>query len=306
MLLVCSLVWGKYYVHKEASISIKEIQADPARAIESLSQAIAIDPASSSALLKRGIAYRKLGDPQHAYSDLHKALDRSPRNLLARVELSKATLDIGNAKEALVILNPVIEEQADNFDVLVAYGLANVGMDNDNAAIDYFNSALAVAKDNDQRFIAQMDLAVPLSRVRRYDDSIKHLEAALAIRPNDAQAIWEMAHAYGEKGYFFHDQSFHAKALELATKALAIEPNSVGARMVKLDALFYLGERSQALLDLSTLIRDNPNEPTLLLQRSRMYADQGMYDLASRDLEAARRIMPTYAFDAKNLGLLQP
>jgi len=294
-----TVICGRIYVSRAASVSDAEIAANPSKAITDLSQALRVDPISSSTYFKRGIAYRKSDDPQHAYSDLQKAVSLSPGNIEARTEFAKAALDVGNLNEALTALKRITEGDPTNFDALNEKGIVEILMGNNIASIKDFEAALVVADSDASRFIAHINIAKPLMYERHFDDTITHLQAALKIRPNDPVGIGEMAAAYGKKG-------LHERALELANRSLAIDPSLDISRLARVAALFYLGKRNVAIKELSDLIRERPNDAALRIERAQMYTEERQEELAHADLSQVRLLMSAVP-DIKTLkkGLLE-
>lgn len=284
LLFLSAVVWGKIYAHQQASISTEDIASNPARAIESLTQALRADPTSSLAYLKRGIAYLKSNSPQRAYSDLENATELSPANRVISVEFAKATAAIGNTDKARTIVDAVLAKDPRDFDALNARGIIDTIEKNYLDAIKEFEAALAVSDDNTKRFIANANISLPLMGVKRFDDSLSHLESALGLRPNDSQILAAIANTYGQKAFRGDGAIFHQEALKMADRALAIDPNQTLAHITRCAALFYLGQKDLAIKELSALIIEHPDDPELLVMRAGMYTSTHQDELAKHDV----------------------
>jgi tetratricopeptide (TPR) repeat protein len=260
LLFASAVGWGKFYTHRTATISVKDIEANPAQAIDKLTRALRVDPAYGPLYFKRGVAYSKSNEPRRAYGDLEKAATLSRQSLPLAEELAKVATSLGYTDEARAFVAEVLAKDPNNFDALNARGIIESRQRQYLDALKDFEFALRVAQDDEERFIAHSNAALPLSALKLYDEALAHLRAAEKLRPNDANVLGEIANTYGQKAYLGGDSEYHRLALETANRALAIDPHQDLAGMTRAAALFYLGDRGEAIKELSELIRLHPED----------------------------------------------
>jgi tetratricopeptide (TPR) repeat protein len=164
----------------------------------------------------------------------------------------------------------VLAKDPNNFDALNARGIIESLRRRDLDALKDFEFALRVAQDDEERFIAYRNAALPLSDLKRYDEALAHLRAAEKLRPNDATVLAAIANTYGQKAYVGGGSEYHRLALETANRALEIDPHQDLAGMTRAAALFYLGDREEAIKELSELIRLHPEDPELPILKAGM------------------------------------
>jgi tetratricopeptide (TPR) repeat protein len=291
LLFLSTIVWGKYYASKRTSISIDDIASNPTKAIEDLTQVLRVDRLSSTAYFKRGVAYSKLNEPQRAYFDLQNASELSPSNREVTLELAKAVVAVGDGQRARTLINRVLTTDPKNFDALNALGIVESKAKNYSDALKDFESALVVAGDDEQRFIAHVNSSIALAAEQRWDDALVHLKAALELRPNDAEVLAGLANTYGQKAYRGAGVQFHQLALDTANHALSIDPRSTLAAMTRAGALFYLGQREEGLKELTDLVNQHPDNAELRLLRAQMYTVAHEDEPARLDLVQAQSLI---------------
>ena len=262
-LFISALCWGKFYTHSVAAIGTKDIEANPTQAIDRLTRALRVDPAYGPLYFKRGVAYSKNNDPRRAYGDLEKAATLSRQSLPLAEELAKVATSLGYTDEARAFVAEVLAKDPNNFDALNARGIIESRQRQYIDALKDFEFALRVAQDDEERFIAHSNAALPLSALKRYDEALAQLRAAENLRPNDANVLGGIANTYGQKAYRGGGSEYHRLALETANRALEIDPHQELAGTTRAAALFYLGDREEAIKELSELIRLHPEDAEL-------------------------------------------
>ena len=80
-------------------IKVRDVSADEFNFI--IDKAIEINPRFAHAYANRGIAYRKLGNPQKAIEDYDKAIEIYPRYAAAYANRGVAYKSLGNQMQAL-------------------------------------------------------------------------------------------------------------------------------------------------------------------------------------------------------------
>lgn len=288
-LFVSALSWGKFYTHRTAAISSKDIEANPAQAIDKLTRALRVDPAYGPLYFKRGVAYSKSNDPQRAYLDLEKAATLSRETLPLATELAKVATTLGYTYEARAFVAEVLAKDPKNFDALNARGIIEFRQRRYADALKGFDAALDVAVDDEERFMANMNASLPLTFLGRFDEALARLLAAQNMRPHEAEVLAAIAQTYGLKAERGDGFDYNQLALEMADRALDIDPHHPVAGVTRAVALFYLGHREEAFKELSEVIRLHPEYPEFQALKSAMENYQNGSKLPEQTFLTQRR-----------------
>lgn len=275
IIFLSTLAWGKLYSYRRASVSVEDISKAPALAISRLTDALRVDPGSRDLYLKRGLAYKSIKDQENAYHDFQKAAELSFKSRILAVELAKAATATNHFEEAQGLIAEILKEDPKNFDALNARGIIELRENKFAPGLEAFESALSVANTDEERFIAHVNAYLPLFAMKRYDEALSHLKAAMKLRPESADAIAAAANMYGQKAFHGDGTTLHQVALDLAAKALKIDPQQPIAMLTRSAALFYLGERDQAIEQMTRLAELYPNDQEFV------FLKKAMEDLAS-------------------------
>ncbi len=134
------------------------------------------------------------------------------------------------------------------------------------------------------------------SEPREVKEARALFDRALAIDPNDADALAGSAEAYFEE-YFYGwtdpQTDYEAKVLGQADRAIALDPNTVRAYLAKGWYLSLVSHKySEALGVTDAGLAVNPNFVPLYIPRSVAEISLGRFEQAKADAERARRLSP--------------
>ena len=104
-------------------------------------------------------------------------------------ELAKVATALGYIDEARAFVAEVLAKDPNNFDALNARGIISLRQRRYAEALKDFDAALAVAADDEERFIAHLNAALPLTFLGRLDEALTHLAAAQNLRPHEAEVL---------------------------------------------------------------------------------------------------------------------
>jgi tetratricopeptide (TPR) repeat protein len=108
------------------------------------------------------------------------------------------------------------------------------------------------ARDLDPLAVTGTDLGWILFSARRYDEAIRELRATLAVRPDDALALWFL-------GFSFVGEGKPQDAIPPLERAVSITHGSPGVIGVLARAYGHAGRRSEALRLIDQLNRRREN-----------------------------------------------
>jgi len=123
------------------------------------------------------------------------------------------------------------------------------------------------------------------------DTAISYYEKALAIKPDYAEAHYNL-------GFSHHRLGQLDAAVRSYKKVVAIKPDYAKAHNNKILSVIYfftIGQISDAIDILEALIKDNPNDALLFNMIGGCYASLGQPDMAVKNYEQALAIKPDYS-----------
>ena len=217
------------HVHKHSQL-LEEAKDDYTRAIQR-------DPRMVEAYVNRGYTLNDMQDPQHASEDFHTALKLAPNNGIAHLGLSFSELQLRQAKQAL-------EEAKEAQQLMGESGATHLAM-----ATAYRQQHLLASAEQEYRTAIkfapkdlqlQLALADTLYDMRRYQQSVDALNAALALSPDDPLIYARMAHAYAHLGR-------RDDTLRYVAAAERAGGNQSDILLDTGDALLTLGDRKAAM-----------------------------------------------------------
>ncbi len=217
------------HVHKHSQL-LDEAVNDYTRSIQR-------DPKMAEAYVNRGYTLNDMQNAQQAAQDFNTALKLSPNNGIAHLGLAFSDLQLRHPQEA--------REQAEEAQKL----LGESGSTHLALATAYRQEHLLSSAEKEYRAAIkfapndlglQLALADTLYDMRRYQQSIDALNAALGISPDDPLIYGRMAHAYAHLGR--KDETM--RYVEAAEK-LGGEQSSI--LLDTGDALLTLGDRKAAM-----------------------------------------------------------
>jgi tetratricopeptide (TPR) repeat protein len=249
---------------KDLYLSVAGVQdeADPARGVAALGQAIALaQPRHPEPFLQLGASLLKLGRAREAVEALQTAVDLAPGNARIRMALGNALGAAGRPEaalkrydEALALWPAYSEAQTNAGNLLFQSGRLQ-------EALSRYDRAIEARADNTE---AHSNRGAVLIRLGRNDEAIAALDEALRIDPRHAGSFNNLAAALrqaGDEGRLLKVlREGHAKnpghvglmtrlAFLLATSPADRTRNGGEARTLAEEAVRLTGRRDAAALD---------------------------------------------------------
>jgi len=264
---------------------------------------------------ERALAREREGDPAGAIIELKNALQREPEMLAAWVELSEIYLSIGDAADAAAAIERADALGADaeltliprarayllsgELDALLA-ARAPAGIDPEKAVALAIIQGKALLQAHRLREAAERferlrataprrpeplwGLAQIAQRSGRLEAARAHLDAAMAMAPDEAET-WYL------RGNLRRVMNAPQAALADFSRAVALEPGHLPARLGRAALRLDAGELAPALADLETVLEANPDSFQGLYLASMAEAMRGDQAAANTYLQRARELL---------------
>ncbi|MHB8639027.1 MAG: protein kinase domain-containing protein [Candidatus Acidiferrales bacterium] len=211
-------------------------------AVAELKRALSLAPTSDEAYRRLGGAYLLSGNAVQAIDAFQKAIHLNPYYWGNQESLGEAYFQSGDYAKALgafrqvTVLEPDIDAGYEN--------MGNVYLQEGKyqECIPYFQRALQI----EPYWTTYSNLGTAYFFLKQYSDSAGMFEKAVALNPNDAEVVVNLADAYRWSGQQDKARSTYQQAISLGYKELEINPQS--ASVMAQMALSYAktGDAQQA------------------------------------------------------------
>lgn len=213
-----------------------------AEAVAELKRALSLAPTSDEAYRRLGDAYLLSGNGTQAIEALKKAILLNPYYWGNQEGLGKAYFQLGNYAKALDAFQQVTVLEPD-----IASGYENMGNvylqeGKYQECIPYFQHALKI----EPYWTTYSNLGMAYFYLKQYADSAGMFEKAVALNPNDAQAVVNLADAYRWSGQQDKARSTYQRAISLGYKELEINPQNASAMAQMALSYAKIGDAEQA------------------------------------------------------------
>lgn len=130
------------------------------------------------------------------------ALSQFPYNTTFTIRKAQAMSAMGLLKEALNLLNSVEKIEIGSTELMLTKASIFSQLRDHKSAIKYFNEALRMAEEQEDKDEIFLDLAMEYQALRDFRGALKVLEEAIKINPANEGAIYEIAFCYDQLGDF--------------------------------------------------------------------------------------------------------
>jgi|SRR5579864_765156 len=275
-------------------------------AIAILKQGLKVDPSMHSATLLLGIAYYEAGEYAEARQPLEAAVRADPKDNNAEFYLAKDLIKLRNFGPAATHLQELTKRDPKNQEIWYMLGnvyiqlseaaLAKVDAINPDSVLSHeirgdvmasmknFDGALVEYKKAvdlaPQQTGTHYKLADAYWQLEDWADATEQFQAELANDPDNCNARWKL-------GDILLEQHIRPEeALDDINKALQTCPDLTEARPDRATALIRLNRFEDAVPDLKTAIRSDPNEPRLHFMLAQAYRGLGKTADANAEMAA--------------------
>lgn len=206
-------------------------------AIQTLTEALQLNPDNFDARFYRGLAYVRTEQPVMAEDDLRRASKIKPSDAKTRYLLGYALWKSGKSREAVEWLTTAIEKNSSFSEAYTLRAIIRASLGDHQLAVADYDQAIGLSPGV---FDPWFNLGVAQLDGQRYEDAYRAFSEALSIKPGSAEAFEGRAHALiGLERFEEASRDLHF--------ALSIKPDNPDIRVLYAEALEKSGDTAGAL-----------------------------------------------------------
>ena len=247
-------------------------------AVIDLKNALQQDPRNAEARLLLGQLYADLGQGLPAEKELRAARELGIGFEQIVVPLGRALLLQRRFAGVLEEINTLDLPKELTYDILLIRADATAGLGQLEETIDLLNAA-AKRRPDDPR--APLGVARVFAAQNRHDNAAKKVEEALAVAPDNVEALMLKADLRRMTGDPEGSLTDYARVLEL-------QPESAEARLGQAASLLTLGRDDEAKSEIDAVLQDAPDNPMARYMHAHVLIRDG-------DLEGAEAVLKEIA-----------
>ncbi|GAA5880681.1 hypothetical protein JCM3774_002793 [Rhodotorula dairenensis] len=139
---------------KKASVHME--LGKPDEAMGDFDRALEIDPENADVFYHRGQVYFITGEFDRAIQEYRRSSELDPSYIFCHIQLAVAQYKAGSTQKALVLFDRLVEKNPRNADVYNYYGELLLDQQRFQDAVDAFDKAIEIAKDQTPRNVLPM------------------------------------------------------------------------------------------------------------------------------------------------------
>lgn len=252
---------------------------DLSGAIDTYRQALKLDPLSSRAQRRFGVALGSAGQTDEALSVLRTALDREPDNALLWYEQALIESKTGNAEKAISDLRKTLEIKSDFADAQNTLGSLLAQSGDVRGAESAFRAALTI---NPYDAATSANIGRLLAGASDWKQAAFHLQNAVQRDPANANA-------HGDYAVVLLQLKRFPEATAEAKSAVAADPKSARAHDFLGQLLAQKGQMAPARTEFEAALKIDPDFGPAQLNLADALIQQGQARTAVPLLEKAER-----------------
>jgi serine/threonine protein kinase len=271
---------------------------DSQGAINTLTEAIRLDPKFAEAYSRRGVAYSNIENNKKAIDDSQKSAKlfaTQGNNSASKRNQGIIRYYLKDYQGAIALYNEAINLNPNYVEAYNARGLAHDSLGDKQAAIADYTQAIKInpnyAKAYHNRGNVRSDLGDKQAAIADYTQAIK-------INPN-------YIIAYNGRGIARSDLGDKQAAIADYTQAIKINPNYSEAYNNRGIARSDLGDKQAAITDYTQAIKINPNYARAYYNRGVDYSNLGDKQAAIADFQQAVKLYQQQGGNEKWLKIAQ-
>jgi tetratricopeptide (TPR) repeat protein len=249
-------------------------------AIQSFTQAIALNNKKADAYSYRGIANGYLGQYQEAIADHTQAIQLDKKDHVSYNNRGEARINLGQYQEALKDLNKAIDINKKFAPAYYNRANAKVKLERYEEAIEDYNKAIKLDENYVDAYINRGNAKVKLERyAETIDDNTK------AIQLDCEQPL-----AYSVRGDAYYNLKNYEKAIRDYDKAISLDDKNAVHYFDRGKSYYQLNHYEKALIDLDNAISLNKEYVDAYVTRGFIKAKLEHYHEAIEDYSIALQL----------------
>ncbi len=275
---------------------VKKAMGNLAGAISDYDKAIELNPNNSEYYNNRGNLKFQMGRNEEALADYGRGMKANPKEYLSYKNRGAIFFILKDYPSALNDYSEAIKLNPAVADLWFTRSLIKKEMgDMSGAAADYKKTVELDANFGNEMYSSKLGLkpiqtippyeqmnkeALNLDNQGMYQDAINMYKKALVLKPDYAEAWYNLGNTYGKTGKF-------PDAIASFNSAIASKKNFSEAYAGRGIANASQGKIQDALKDMSAAIKLKPDYAMVYLNRALIYLNNGKKELACVDLQKA-------------------
>ena len=251
--------------------------------IAELKRALELAPNSDDAYRRLGYAYLAIGRKEEAIQAELKAVQVNPYYFLNYNYLGQAYLETGESEKAIEQFKKVVDLEPDNASGYINLGAAYISQGHWNDSIAPLQKAQQLEPSQE----AFGNLGVAQFYLGKYHEAVQSFEKAVALNPNQQQAVGNLADAYRWDGQKDKAVATYGKAIELALKANQVNPNDASILGSLAEYSAKKGDYGEAQRWIQRARGIDPNDNSLIYKAALVNALAGQKEAALQSLREA-------------------
>ncbi len=221
------------------------LRRDYAKAVADLTQAIRLDPASSSHLYNRGVAYAESGHPDVAIADFTAALRLKPSDVLALLARAQSLLLAGQEQRASADFDAALKLAPANYQALLRRAEAYRRAGRSDRAVGFYGELIAQFPSNDNAAAYSGLCRSRLALGRDLDQALSDCDQAVRAKPTDLAVLRARAEIHLRLGRY-------EQAIADYDRILSLDPSNGAAFCSRGAAKLAKGLRAQGQADIAS------------------------------------------------------
>ncbi len=287
----CAVNPASAQVHNNHGVALGRMLRH-ADALSSYERALAIDSGYAECHYNRGNALRDLGRHAEAVGSYGRAIELAPGSAAAHNEHGNALRRLGRPGDALASYDRALALQPDFAEAWNNRGVAFASLERHAEALSSYERALALRPDFAE---ASNNRGAALGWLKRYDEALASFERALAQRPG-------YAGAYHNRAMVRTDMGQHEQALASDDQALLLKPDFPEAWFSRGNSLAELSRHAEALSSFDEAVALAPGYVDAWCNRGNALRDLHRHQEAIASYERVLALDPEFAGAHWNLA----
>lgn len=270
-----SYVSETYFFRGDSFAALNEFS----NAISDFAQAIELDAKNFVALNTRGTIYITLNEYSKAIRDFTRAIELNPQYAYAFRNRGVAYANLKDYQNSIKDFTRAITLNPEYANAYANRGAAYRNINELDAAVDDLTKSIELDPQSYQAFYNR---GLVYAALERYQDSVKDFSQVIELNP-------QLAEAYRLRGITYANLANYEQAIQDYTDAISLNPPNPSLYYYERAELYrLLGQDSEAVSDLTTVVEETQISSLAHLYRGLAYRELQRYRSAISEFELAK------------------